>query len=314
MDKKKIICSILVIGLIIAFGVYNYIDNLQKNYFISISNTFQTVNEIKDNLSNAAESLSTNDVKSTTDNLKQVLDETKEKLTVENEKLISLDTPDKFVDQNKKISDCLKLEYNLMDRLKNVFEFTNEYEAVENFNKSKDIMTDLKEQSTMLNVNGNNFEEVFNISPVYEKIETYLKSRTQLRYDKDMKEQAEREAEAAAERARIERAKNTFYVNYSLASKQSKVELSTNDMTIHVGQTVYISLANDSADPGQVRWMSNGSMFWQMFDTESFDRQSDRTALGMKLTALVPGKSNVQIVPNYGDWNRAATFFITVIP
>ena len=103
-------------------------------------------------------------------------------------------------------------------------------------------------------------------------------------------------------------------MTYRVASKYSKVELSTNDMTIHVGQTVYISLADDSVDPGAVRWMTSSLLPQKIFETEFFDRTGKKSSLGMKLTALIPGKTYYEIVPDYGDWNRATKFYITVIP
>ena len=207
-----VLATVFIISVIGAFGVQKYLQNSSENYFSTISNTFQTTKEIKEILIQSADSLSVNDVTSTVSNFNRHLDESKNKLTTENNNLLNAEVPEKFVDSNKKILECLKAEYNLLDRIKDIVSLNNEYEAVENFNKTKDLMKNLKESSAMLSVDGKNFDEVFEFSPVYEKIEKFLNSRKQLRYDKDQKEQAEREKIAAQEKADAEQSKNPVQI------------------------------------------------------------------------------------------------------
>ena len=129
--------------------------------------------------------MSANDSENTSANLKQIFDISKEKISAENKNLTDAEVPEKFSASNQKILECLKIEYNLMDRLKENLSVQNEYEAADNFSKSKELFTNLKEQSALLNVDGNNFEEVFDLSTVCQKIENYLNTRKQLRFDRD---------------------------------------------------------------------------------------------------------------------------------
>ena len=318
MDKKKLFVALIVLVVCSFLGVYKYFSSLQENYLSEVSNTYQSVNDIKENLLNACENGALNfgnegkknptnePVENTTKNFNQILDESKEKLISENEKLSSVNVPNEYSEQNKKILESLKIEYNLFERVKNVFSFTNEYEEIENFNKTKDTMISLKENSALLNVGGNNFEEIFDLSPVYEKIENHLKSKVQLRYEKDMKEQAEREAAAAAERERIERAKNTFYVGYRFFRSNQRISFSANDLTIKVGQTVHVFLEDSSEVPTFVRMLSTTGL-WN--NCSHYDDGNH----GVVLTAKSVGHFNLEIEP---EWNMHKTgiLYINIVP
>lgn len=199
-DTKNIVAIILSLLAIVSVVTYKYFSTSQEDYSKAITKTYQTVAEVKNNLQNAADNLNAYDADQ--QNFLQFLDTSKEILADENKKLSTLEVPEKYLDANKIIIDCLKVEYNLIDRLKDNFAIQNEYEAAENFSKSKELIIGLKEQSAFLNVEGNNFEEVFELSSIAGKVESYFNARKQLRYDKDQKEQAAREKAAAAEKAR----------------------------------------------------------------------------------------------------------------
>lgn len=305
MNKKHAVCLILIVAILLSFCFYKYFENSQEKYLTALSNTYQTVNEIKHDLLASSESLSADEIETTTANLKELLDNSKEKLANESNQLANANVPDKFRESNKTILECMKLEYNLLDRLKKVFEITNEYSAVEDFNKCQDTLTALKEKSALLKVNGNNFEESFDLFPVYEKINFYLKARVQLRYEKDMAEQAEREAVAAAERERIEREKNTFYITYNFYP-QSRIRFSNDNVIMKIGQRLVIQLADDSVIPKFIDWFSDDGMW------DNFEHYNDGD-FGMILIAKSTGRFSAQLRPEY-DWNRTSYIYVTVMP
>ena len=198
LETKNIVAIILSLLAITAAATYKYFDNAQENYSEKITKTYLEVSGVKKDLETSANNLSANGA----ENFIQTLNTSKEILSNEVKKLNAIEVPEKFLDDHKKVVECLKTEYNLLDRLKENFSIQNEYEAADNFSKSKELFTNLKEQAAFLSVDRNNFDEVFELSAVGEKIENYLNGKKQLRYDKDQKEQAEREKIAAAEKAK----------------------------------------------------------------------------------------------------------------
>ena len=196
-----LIVAVFIFGVALSQSVKN--STVQENYSETIAKTYMEVSGVKNDLTISANNLSVNGA----ENFLQNLDASKEILSNEVKKLDSAEVPEKFSDNHRKILECLKTEYNLMNRLKENFSIQNEYEAADNFAKSKELFTSLKEQSAFLTAQGNNFEEVFELSAVCDKAEKYFNTKRQLRYEKDQKEQAEREKAAAAERERIEREK-----------------------------------------------------------------------------------------------------------
>ena len=205
--KVLIIAALIVVAFIFGVTLSQSVKNstAQENYQHAVKNTYQSVADVKYILQNIADNL--NIQNSDQNNFLQALENSKEILANENKNLNQLEVPAEYSDVHKKIIDCLKTEYNLLDRLKENFAIQNEYEAAENFVKSKELFTNLKEQSAFLMVKGIDFEEVFDLSAVSEKLEKYFSAKKQARYEKDQKEQEEREKAAAAERERIEREK-----------------------------------------------------------------------------------------------------------
>ena len=200
LETKNIVAIILSLIAITATASYKFYSTSQKDYSNAIIKNYQKVAEVKNNLKNAADNLNPNNADQ--NNFLQILETSKEILSNENKKLNQLEVPEKNSDAHKKIIDCLKTEYNLLDRLKENFSIQNEYEAADNFSKSKELFTNLKEQSAFLSVEGNNFEGIFELSAVSEKLEKYFNAKKQLRYDRDQKEQTEREKAAAEEKAK----------------------------------------------------------------------------------------------------------------
>ena len=195
---NKLFAGIFLTLIIFVFTACGNSETSNQNFSATLKNTFQVIGGVKSDLSQAAENLSANDSENTSANLKQIFDISKEKISAENAKLTNAEVPENFSASNQKILECLKIEYNLMDRLKENLSVQNEYEAADNFSKSKELFTNLKEQSALLNVDGNNFEEVFDLSSVCQKIENYFNAKKQLRYEKDSAEQAKKDAAAAA--------------------------------------------------------------------------------------------------------------------
>ena len=201
LEKNKILSAILaVLAVSCALG-YQYFKGTKTNYFDAVTETYQAVAEIQSDLSVVAGNLSTTDL-GTVETFTRKLNSAKKILLDKDKNFKKIDVLEEFADDNKKLLESLKSEYNLMNRWKEALSISNEYEASENFTKSKDLMLDLKEKSALLSVEGNYFEEIFDLAVVYEKVEKYLNAKKQLRYDRDMKEQAEREKVAAAEKAK----------------------------------------------------------------------------------------------------------------
>lgn len=104
--------------------------------------------------------------------------------------------------------------------------------------------------------------------------------------------------------------KNTYNVTYRIPSKNAPINLSSNHMTVHVGECIYVNIAPDSVDPGKLRWMTHSSPS----DNDIVKIETLDGGLGAKFTAVSSGEQDYQLVPNYGDWDRAAKFYITVVP
>lgn len=195
-DKNKMILyALLAVFAITAYAGYNFFKGAKTNYSDEITDIYQAVSDIQSDLSVAAGNLSATDSEKTSEDFIKKLNSSKESLMDKNKTLNNIDAPEKSSDDIKKLTECLKTEYNLMNRLKEILSIKNEYDAVDDFNKSKDLMIDLKEKSAMLSIEGNNFEDVFNLAAAYEKIEKYLTTRKQLRYDGDMAKQSATTAE-----------------------------------------------------------------------------------------------------------------------
>ena len=201
MEKNKIFAAILALFAVSSAVGYQYFKGAKTDYLDLVTETYQAVTEIQSDLSIAAGNLSTTDSASV-ETFTRKLNSSKEILIEKNKKLSQVDVNEKSADDNKKLLESLKAEYNLMNRWKEAISITNEYEAADNFAKSKDLMQELKEKSAMLSIEGNYFEEIFNLASVYEKVEKFLNTKKQLRYDKDQKDQAAREKAAAEEKAK----------------------------------------------------------------------------------------------------------------
>ena len=241
-EPKKILTAVTLIAVafIVILTLTNYVQNttVQEKYSATVSKTYQTVADIKNGLDISASNLFANGA----ENFIQTLDTSKEILSNEVKKLNSAEVPEKFSDDHRKVVECLKTEYNLIDRLKENFSIQSEYEAADNFAKSKELFTSLKEQATFLNLDRNNFDEVFELSAVGEKIENYLNGKKQLRYDKDQKEQVEREKAAAAERERIEREKQKkFHKTLTMTAEEFKNFYNQNASALPEGDKIRIT-------------------------------------------------------------------------
>ena len=238
LETKNIVAIILSLLAITAAATYKYFDNAQENYSTTVTKTYLEVSGVKNDLTTSATNLSANGA----ENFIQTLNTSKEILSNEVKKLNAVEVPEKFSDDHRKVVECLKTEYNLIDRLKENLSIQNEYEAVDNFAKSKELFKNLKEQSTFLSVDRNNFDEVFELSAVGEKIENYLNGKKQLRYDKDQKEQAEREKAAAAERERIEREKQKkFHKTLTMTAEEFRNFYNQNASALPEGDKIKIT-------------------------------------------------------------------------
>ena len=240
--KVLIIAALIVVAFIFGVTLSQSVKNstAQENYQHAVKNTYQSVADVKYILQNIADNL--NIQNSDQNNFLQALENSKEILANENKNLNQLEVPAEYSDVHKKIIDCLKTEYNLLDRLKENFAIQNEYEAAENFVKSKELFTNLKEQSAFLMVKGIDFEEVFDLSAVSEKLEKYFSAKKQARYEKDQKEQEEREKAAAAERERIEREKQKkFHKTLTMTAEEFRNFYNQNASALPEGDKIKIT-------------------------------------------------------------------------
>ena len=203
--KNKILAAVIALLAVSSAVGYQYFKGEKTNYLDAVTETYQAVAEIQSDLSIAAGNLSATDA-GTVETFVGKLNSAKDILLEKNKNFSKVDVPEESADDNKKLLESLKTEYNLMNRWKEAVSINNEYEAADDFAKSKDLMLELKEKSAMLSIDGNYFEEIFNLATAYEKVEKYLNAKKQSRYDKDQKEQAERDKAAAAEKARQEAA------------------------------------------------------------------------------------------------------------
>lgn len=204
MEKNKILAIVLALVATVAISsavAYQYFKGGKTNYLDAITETYQAITDVQSELSIAAGNLSATDA-ATVENFIKKLNSSKEILLEKNKKFSEIDVPEKSVEDNKKLLECLKTEYNLMNRWKESISITNEYEATDNFAKSKELVQELKEKSAMLSIEGNYFEDIFDLSSTYEKVEKFLNTKKQSRYDKDQKEQAERDKAAATEKVK----------------------------------------------------------------------------------------------------------------
>lgn len=205
LDKKNIVAIILSLLAITSAATYKYFDNAKENYSNALTSAYQTVEVVKNNLTAGAENLNVQNAEQT--NFIQTLKNSAENLSSEVKKMNTVEVPEKFLNDHRKVVESLKTEYSLIGRLEENFSIQNEYEAAEKFAESKDLIKKLKEDTTFLSVDGKDFDKNFELTAVGEKIEKYLNTKKQLRYDRDQKEQAEREKAAAAEKAKQEAAK-----------------------------------------------------------------------------------------------------------
>ena len=205
LDKKNIVAIILSLLAITSAATYKYFDNAKENYSNALTSAYQTVEVVKNNLTAGAENLNVQNAEQT--NFIQTLKNSAGNLSSEVKKLNAVEVPEKFLNDHRKVVESLKTEYSLIGRLEENFSIQNEYEAAEKFAESKDLIKKLKEDTTFLSVDGKDFDKNFELTAVGEKIEKYLNTKKQLRYDRDQKEQAERDKAAAAEKAKQEAAK-----------------------------------------------------------------------------------------------------------
>lgn len=103
-------------------------------------------------------------------------------------------------------------------------------------------------------------------------------------------------------------------VYYTIPYIKGPVQLSPSVFTLHIGERIHLAPSPNSVDPGRVRFMSNGPGSFQIVDTQSAGRQDSRTNTELIITGKKVGTAQFKIVPDYGDWPRAATITIHVIP
>lgn len=102
--------------------------------------------------------------------------------------------------------------------------------------------------------------------------------------------------------------------------RNSKLQLSRNDITLHVGQQIHLCPWDNSGDAGELRLMTDG----HADQMGAINPQGCLTSKGvgkqgykgsnteMLLTANQKGNAVLTVVPNYGDWDHAVKIHIRI--
>lgn len=101
-------------------------------------------------------------------------------------------------------------------------------------------------------------------------------------------------------------------ITYQISTPKGAVMVSNNDIVLHIGQSVHIMPSQDSLDPGQVRWMGSAGDNMDVVSMKAAGKKHPRGSTEAIFTGKKPGTTHIKLVPDYGDWNRAAVLTFTV--
>ena len=102
-------------------------------------------------------------------------------------------------------------------------------------------------------------------------------------------------------------------ITYQINTPKGAVIVSNDNIVLHLGQSVHIMPSQDSLDPGQVRWMGSANDNMDVVFMKAAGKKHPHGSTEAIFTGKKLGTTHRKLVPDYGDWNRAAVLTFTVI-
>lgn len=102
-------------------------------------------------------------------------------------------------------------------------------------------------------------------------------------------------------------------ITYQINTPKGAVIVSNDNIVLHLGQSVHIMPSQDSLDPGQVRWMGSANDNMDVVSMKAAGKKHPHGSTEAIFTGKKLGTTHWKLVPDYGDWNRAAVLTFTVI-
>lgn len=102
-------------------------------------------------------------------------------------------------------------------------------------------------------------------------------------------------------------------ITYQINTPKGAVIVSDDNIVLHLGQSVHIMPSQDSLDPGQVRWMGSANDNMDVISMKAAGKKHPHGSTEAIFTGKKLGTTHRKLVPDYGDWNRAAVLTFTVI-
>ena len=141
--KRKLIFGVTIVVIVSLFGLFalnHHYNEMKNNYLNLLSATYQDIDGIKTNIDNANKKLAANSEIDTTGDLIKQMNEGTQVIKSNSEILSNIEIPEKekYSEVNKRLIECLQIEYNLLERIKENLAISNEYDAVENQKKTRE--------------------------------------------------------------------------------------------------------------------------------------------------------------------------------
>lgn len=102
-------------------------------------------------------------------------------------------------------------------------------------------------------------------------------------------------------------------ITYQINTPKGAVIVSNDNIVLHLGQSVHIMPSQDSLDPGQVRWMGSANDNMDVVSMKAAGKKNPHGSTEAIFTGKKLGTTHRKLVPDYGDWNRAAVLTFIVI-
>lgn len=102
-------------------------------------------------------------------------------------------------------------------------------------------------------------------------------------------------------------------ITYQINTPKGAVIVSNDNIVLHLGQSVHIIPSQDSLDPGQVRWMGSANDNMDVVSMKAAGKKNPHGSTEAIFTGKKLGTTHRKLVPDYGDWNRAAVLTFIVI-
>ena len=102
-------------------------------------------------------------------------------------------------------------------------------------------------------------------------------------------------------------------ITYQINTPKGAVIVSNDNIVLHLGQSVHIIPSQESLDPGQVRWMGSANDNMDVVSMKAAGKKNPHGSTEAIFTGKKLGTTHRKLVPDYGDWNRAAVLTFIVI-